>query len=318
MELFFPAQTPTDQTGCQIQVFQNIGLTLCMPKSWVVRLTEGSKKLQLGKLVIQSPDFDEIADQTPEGLPSISIKNGIQLSITASRLTAASNIATFSALKSFWEINRAGHAISRQEERAVGGLPGLYHFLASPKEGNQIDIHVLKMPLLYDINFYYNGTKTPLGEDIFREILDSVTFQNIDPLTTVSDQIRVTAIPELPAPPSKPITILVTTNFEISSQSELPSIIRRSQSGTAGPATTIGTATPVMASDSAALRDAREFSFTWKNPDYASVLVALVVKNDGQIYESLPLPLSTATKAPGTKPLQPATSAGDLLPGIWP
>lgn len=296
---FAPSEAPALLTNCHVQPFSTVGVTMCLPKVWAVRSEESPKNLLLGRLIIQSPNFDAITDQSVDGLPTISIKGGYQLSISATRITASSNVATTSELKDFWQTNRAGHAISRQEERTVDGLPAIYHFLASPKEGNQVDIHFIKSPLLYDINFFFNGATDPLGEDLFRQILDKITLTDIDPQLYISDEIVIVS----PASGSgllagKPAEILVKrkADLEIGSQAELPTVIRRLKTG--GTPAVLGTAMPVLGGVTG-LTNATTFSFTWQKPEAGDLeLVALVVKSNGKIYESEPVEVFVEGKLP--------------------
>jgi hypothetical protein len=309
-----PTPTPSLIGACRMQELPEIGLSFCRPAAWQIKLSDGPKNIQLGRVVVQSPDYDALVDQTLDGLPTLSIRHGYQLSILATRLTASSNINSMSDLKDFWKVNRIGHSISRQEERLVGGVPALYHVLSSPKEGNQIDTHILKYPLLFDINFYYNGTDQPGGEDFYRSLLDTFSFRPVDALIATTEDLTVTTV-EVPASPKtasgKDLLITVKTNhLPIASQTELPTLVRQLPGGTA---LVIGTALPE--STESILTQTDTFTFTWKMPDPGTAnIVAEIIKTDGRIYESPPLSVTI-----GGSPLpQKAATDSAAVPGKYP
>jgi len=280
-----PATSHTLKIPCTVQTYAPIGINICLPDTWKTTFEEQSHDLILGTVVFQSPDFKIMVDQGNDGSPAIKIKSGYQLSIKASRLTLDSSKATMADLNAFWESNRTEHAISRQEERTVGGQPGLYHFLDTPKEGGQIDSHVIKDPLLYDLNFYYSDQANGEGEDLYRSILDNINFETVDPkMDYDSEQIKVISLTGsmLTGQPIK-IDIVRDLELEISSATQWPMVIRQAKK--TGTRFVLGVAKP-QGTDG----DQGNYSLIWTAPEAGEYeIFAQVIKNDGTIYISAPM-----------------------------
>lgn len=290
-------QASVPKFSCKTRDFSSIGVSGCFPDDWVKTDEEGPRGILLGGVVLQSSDFKVLVDQGSDGTPEIRIKSGYQLSIRATRITVDSSKATMADLKAFWEANRAGHAIARQEDRTVGGQPALYHFLSIPKEGGQTDTHIIKDSLLYDINFYFRDGQNGQGENFYRDILDKISFGTVDPkLQENSDQITVSPMAGPTVAGSlrssseagfaveagQPMTITIVKNpsLEISSQTELPMIIRRVKTNRA--TVVLGIAKPQ--GDGV---NQGTYALTWLAPETGVYeIVAQVIKNDGMIYES--------------------------------
>ena len=303
-----PPKTPPTADPCRKKIFPNLGLALCLPGNWIIKDNEGPLRTQRGKIIAQSPDYSAITDTTPQGLPQISIQGGAQLSVSVNRLTLESTINTYSDLKSFWQTNNTN--LAREEEYRLDGTPALYDVLASPKEGNQIQVHFLNRSLIYDFNYYFNASSDPTGEDRLHQILNSLSFTDVDPLFYPnSAKINLAASPSAnPLPPNQPLTLTVTLhNLRLDSQGELPTLVRRTFGG---PPVVLGTAIP--ASASAGIASADSFSFTWLLPDYGSHQIsAQIIKNSGEIYQSAPINVVVGSSVqPKFSTPEPASAPG--------
>lgn len=285
------ASTHASLSGCKTEAFTAIGVSGCWPSDWQKTDEEGPRGTMLGEVVLQSPNFKVLVGQGSNGSPEIRIKSGYQLSIRVTRITADSDKATMAQLKAFWEANRTAHGIAREEEITVGGLPALYHFLSTPKEGGQTDTHIIKGQLLYDINFYFSDGQNGQGENFFRGLLGKISFEPVDPKIEINSGRLMIGVPSGQNLAGYPMTLTITkdSGLEITSQPELPVIVGRLKTESGG--TVLGTAKP---QGDGVNQTTYTLSWTPVAGDYE--ITAEVISNNGMIYESVPVGVTVGGK----------------------
>ncbi len=137
-----------------------------IPRTWKITASEGTKGIQLSRIIAQSPDFRLREDTTADGpfTPQY-YEQGAQVSIHVTRgaLAARGNL-------------EAG--TQRTERIAIDGRSSLLRVFTEPSTmlGQIIDAQVDYRNNSYVFTLRYNPDTFQGGEDIFKEILASFRF----------------------------------------------------------------------------------------------------------------------------------------------
>jgi hypothetical protein len=133
--------------------------------TWRITAEEGKKGLQLSRITAETPDFRVREDAAAEGpfTPQY-YETGAAFSIRALRDVVGGP-------------TRHGQ-ILRTESITVDGRTGTYHVYKEPStfQGQLLDVHVIFGGTEYLFEFMYNPATYPQGEDVFKDIVNSVNF----------------------------------------------------------------------------------------------------------------------------------------------
>lgn len=274
------APTPTVEekllVNCQTYTNSKAGIELCLPEDWVVKTEEGPKGTSLARIVLQSPDFKEI-------------ESGAQLNISVTRITAGSSLASFETLKEFWHLGRGGHAIEREEEIFVADKQALYHVLTDIKPATAIDTHFINDRLVYDLIYYTSPELLPRaksrgveGEKLYREILASLKLAPTDAMISLTSGLEIVN-PRSEEEISFPYLVIILDSAGIvSSSRERPTLVVKNQ-----------TTQEIANLSSRPSAGSGEYETSWqKGTPGEYQIVAEVIKEDGQIFESSPVQIS--------------------------
>lgn len=281
--------TPTAEekllANCQTYTNSKAGIELCLPEAWVVKTEEGPKGTSLASIVLQSPNF---TSRTFEEGPTVKleIENGAQLNISVTRITAGSSLTSFEALKEFWHLGRGGHAIEREEEIFVADKQALYHVLTDIKPATAIDTHFISDRLVYDLIYYASPELLPRaksrgveGEKLYREILETFKFLPTDAMISLTSGLEIVN-PRSEEEISLPYLVIILDSAGIvSSSRERPTLVVKNQ-----------TTQELANLSSRPSAGSGEYETSWqKGTPGEYQIVAEVIKEDGQIFESSPV-----------------------------